>query len=124
MSWNQLAAEAVVGGLLVFSGVIVLASALGLWRFPDFFLRLHAPALLYTLGTWSVTLATIVHFTVQGGGLALHAWLIIILLSITAPVTTVLLARTGLFRGRQAGDRLPPPLGTRAQESAPGPGAH
>ena len=102
--------EAVVAVLLVASGVVVLVAALGLLRLPDFFLRMHAPALASTLAAWSVTLASIVHFSSRGGGLALHSWLIIIVLSITAPVTTIVLARAALFRRRQAGDPLPPPL--------------
>ena len=104
-------AEILVAALLVLaSGVVVLVAAWGLWRLPDFFLRMHAPALASTLGAWIVTLASIVHFSSRGGGLALHVWLIIIVLSITAPVTTVVLARAALFRRRQAGDPLPPPL--------------
>ena len=102
--------EAVVAVLLVGSGVVVLVAALGLLRLPDFFLRMHAPALASTLAAWSVTLASIVHFSSRGGGLALHSWLIIIVLSITAPVTTIVLARAALFRRRRAGDPLPPPL--------------
>lgn len=108
-----LIAELVVALLLVGSGLVVLVAALGLWRLPDFFVRMHAPALASTLGAWIVTLATIVHFSARGPGLALHAWLIIIVLSITAPVTTIVLARAALFRRRLAGDDLPPPLGPR-----------
>ena len=63
-----------------------------------------------TLGAWLVTLGSIVHFSTRGQGLSLHVWLIIILLSMTAPVTTLVLARAALFRRRQAGDPLPPPL--------------
>jgi multicomponent K+:H+ antiporter subunit G len=37
-------------------------------------------------------------------------WLVCILLSISAPVTVMLLARAALFRRRQAGDPLPPPF--------------
>ena len=92
-------AHILVALLLVGSGVVVLVAALGLWRLPDFFLRMHAPAL-----------ASIVHFSLRAGGLALHVWLIIIVLSITAPVTTIMLARAALFRRRQAGEPLPPPL--------------
>lgn len=103
-------AEMVVALLLVASGLVVLVAALGLWRLPDFFLRMHAPALASTLAAWIVTLASIVHFSSRGDGLALHVWLIIIVLSITAPVTTMVLARAGLFRRRRAGDALPPPL--------------
>jgi multicomponent K+:H+ antiporter subunit G len=106
-------AEIVVAVLLVCSGLVVLVAALGLWRLPDFFLRMHAPALASTLAAWIVTLASIVHFSAHGSGLALHVWLIIIVLSITAPVTTIVLARAALFRRRQAGDALPAPLQRR-----------
>ena len=102
--------EIIVSVLLLGSGVVVLVAALGLLRLKDFFLRMHAPALASTLAAWIVTLASIVHFSTRGGGLALHVWLIIIVLSITAPVTTIVLARAALFRRRQAGDALPPPL--------------
>jgi multicomponent K+:H+ antiporter subunit G len=106
-------AEIVVALLLLASGLVVLVAALGLRRLPDFFLRMHAPALASTLAAWIVTLASIVHFSTRGGGLALHVWLIIIVLSITAPVTTLVLARAALFRRRQAGDDLPLPLKAR-----------
>lgn len=112
--------EAIVSLLLVFSGVVVLAAALGLLRLPDFFLRLHAPALLYTVGTWSVTLASILHFSFATGSLALHVWLVIVILSVTAPVTTVLLARAALFRGRQKGEVLPEPLASSRAEGPVG----
>ncbi len=103
-------AELLVALLLVCSGILVLIAALGLWRLPDFFLRMHAPALASTLGAWVVTLASIVHFSTRGQGLDLHVWLIIIVLSISVPVTTIVLARAALFRRRQAGDDLPGPL--------------
>lgn len=105
--------ETVVALLLLASGLVVLVAALGLWRLPDFFSRMHAPALASTLGAWIVTLASIVHFSAQGEGLALYGWLIIIVLSITTPVTTIVLARAALFRRRRAGDALPPPLQAR-----------
>lgn len=103
-------AEAVVALLLLASGGVALVAALGLCRLPDFFQRMHAPALASTLGAWLVSFASIVFFSSRGNGLALHVWLIIIVLSITAPVTTIVLARAALFRRRKAGDPLPPPL--------------
>lgn len=110
--------EIVVALLLLASAVVVLIAALGLCRLPDFFSRMHAPALASTLAAWIVTFASIVHFSARGQGLALHVWLIIIVLSITAPVTTVVLARAALFRRRQAGDSLPPPLQPRPSDPA------
>ena len=110
--------DIVVAALLLASGLLVLIAAFGLWRLPDFFQRMHAPALAYTLASWSVTLASIVHFSAREGRLSLHVWLIIVLLSITAPVTTLLLARAALFRRRQAGDEVPPLLGWSTDEDA------
>lgn len=106
-------AETVVAVLLVSSGLVVLVASLGLWRLPDFFLRMHAPALASTLAAWVVTLASIVHFSTRGTHFSLHVWLIIIVLSITAPVTTIVLARAALFRHRQTDNSLPAPLTPR-----------
>ncbi len=56
------------------------------------------------------------------GRLALHAWLIIILLAVATPVTTALLARAALFRRRaavqQGGDRSVPGEAVPAQAGA------
>ena len=109
--------ELVVGLLLLASGAVVLLAALGLWRLPDFFARMHAPALVSTLAAWVVTLASIVHFTARGEGLDLRVWLVLIGLAITAPITSIVLARAGLFRRRRAGDALPPPLAATPQPS-------
>ncbi|MCC6171560.1 MAG: monovalent cation/H(+) antiporter subunit G [Gammaproteobacteria bacterium] len=102
--------ELVVAASLVASGVFVLTAGLGLWRLREFFVRMHAPAIASTLAAWLVTLASIVHFSWRAGDLFLHGWLIIIVLSITAPISSAVLARAALFRRRQAGDPLPPPL--------------
>lgn len=103
--------EAVVAVLLVSSGLFVVISAIGFLRLPDFFLRMHPPALAYTLGTWLVVAAGVIYFSVIESRAALHPWLIVIMLSITVPVTTLMLARVALFRRRAAGDAsTPPPL--------------
>jgi multicomponent K+:H+ antiporter subunit G len=97
--------------LLVASGVFVVVSAIGFLRLSDFFVRMHPPALAYTFGSWCVTLAGIIYFSTLEGRAVLHPWLIIILLSMTVPVTTVLLARVALFRRRVArAPDTPPPL--------------
>lgn len=102
--------DVLVALLLLASGCLVLTAALGLWRLPDFFLRMHAPALASTIAAWLVALGSIIHFSMRGQSLSPHVWMIVILLSISAPVTTLVLARAALFRRRQAGDPLPPPL--------------
>jgi len=101
--------EVVVSALLVLSGTFVVIAAIGFLRLQDFFLRMHPPALAYTFGSWCVTLAGILYFSMAEGRLLLHPWLIIIMLSITVPVTTLLLARVALFRRRTAGIADTPP---------------
>lgn len=102
--------DVAVAVLLALAGLLSVVAALGLVRLRNFFQRMHPPALANTCGTWAVALASVVFFSALDGKLTLHAWLIPVLLSITAPVTTVLLARAALFRGRQRGDAVPPPL--------------
>lgn len=100
--------EAVAAILLVASGLFSLIAAIGLVWLKDFFQRMHPPALAYTIGAWCVTFASIAYFSALDGRPTLHVWVIIILLSITVPVTTVLLARAALFRRRRAGDPAMP----------------
>jgi multicomponent K+:H+ antiporter subunit G len=108
-----------VAGLLVLSGVFVVISAAGFLCLKHFFLRMHPPALAYTFGTWCVTLASILYFTLLESRPMLHPGLISILLSISVPVTTLLLARVALFRRRVAGiEGTPPPL-TPSAAAAP-----
>lgn len=110
--WIELA----VAVLLVLSGIFVLVSAIGLLRLPDFSLRMHPPALAYTLGSWCVAIAGTLYFSALEGRATLHPLLIPVLLAVTVPVTTVLLARVSLFRRRQAGDEGVPP--SLAQQKA------
>ncbi|HUP98663.1 MAG TPA: Na+/H+ antiporter subunit G [Usitatibacter sp.] len=102
--------DVVVAILLIASGVLSVAAAVGIVRLPTFFRRLHPPALASTLGAWCVALASILYFTALDGRPSLKALLVNILLAITAPITTALLARAGLFRKRQAGDEVPAPM--------------
>lgn len=107
--------EATVAALLVLSGILVVISAIGLVRLNDFFVRMHPPALAYTGGTWSVTLAGILYFSAIDARAVVKPLLIIVLLFITVPVTSVLLARVVLFRNRSSRDPGTPPPLTRAR---------
>lgn len=108
MTGIPLWAEALTGALLLLSALFALSGAVGLLRMKDFFQRMHPPALASTMGAWSAAAASIVYFSALAEAPVVHAWLIPLLLAITIPVTTLLLARTGLFRQRMAGDAVPP----------------
>jgi multicomponent K+:H+ antiporter subunit G len=118
--------ELLVSLLLVASGILALTGAIGLVRLKSFFDRLHPPALGATLATWCACGASIAYFSALQGGPVLHAWLIVILMCITVPITTILLARAALLRKRAAGEEAPAPLGrtpdgARADEASPSP---
>lgn len=109
--------EIPVAILLVLSSVFALIGAIGLVRMNDYFQRMHPPALASTLGTWCVALGSIIYFSALKSAPVLHAWLIPILLAITVPVTTLLLARAALFRKRMAGDDVPAEVSSRDTDS-------
>jgi len=112
--------------LLVASGILALTGAIGLVRLRSFFDRMHPPALGATLATWCACGASLAYFSALQGRPVLHAWLIVILMCITVPITTILLARAALLRMRAAGEGVPAPLGqmpdgVRIDEASPSP---
>ena len=115
-------AQILIGCLLLLSAVLTLAAAWGVLRLGDFFQRLHPPALALVGSAWCVTLASVLFFSLHDGTLQLRTWLIIIVLSITVPITTVVLSRAALFRERRkpSGANLPPPLHPASTTGSPG----
>jgi multicomponent K+:H+ antiporter subunit G len=87
--------QALVAALLVIGGVFALVGAIGMLRFPDFFMRLHAPTKASTLGVGGVLLASLVIHWAQGDH-GLHELLITLFIFITAPVSANLLAKAAL----------------------------
>jgi multicomponent K+:H+ antiporter subunit G len=87
--------EWVVAALLVVGGAFALIGAIGLARFPDFFMRLHAPTKATTLGVGGMLLASMVHGWSHGQP-GLHELLITLFLFITAPVSANLMALAAL----------------------------
>lgn len=95
MDLLPLPVQIVVAALLVIGGVFALVGAIGLLRFPDFFMRLHAPTKATTLGVGGVLLASIVVGWWQGT-LGLNLLLITLFLFVTAPVSANLMAQAAL----------------------------
>ncbi len=100
-------AEVITAVCVVAGAAFAAIGSFGLVRLPTFFLRIHAPTLGATAGVWSITLATIVYFSMQGFSLFLHAALIALFVALTTPVTTIFLMRAALFRERQKGGAVP-----------------
>jgi multicomponent K+:H+ antiporter subunit G len=114
--WVQWLAAA----LIVIGSLFALVAALGLVFLQNSFQRLHPPALASTCSAWCFSGAALAYFSALERSPELYVWLIPILLAITVPVSTLLIARATLFRRRQAGDAgAPPPLGTQADDEPP-----
>jgi len=119
-------AELITGVFCVIGAFFAAVGSFGLVRLPTFFRRIHAPTLGATVGVWSLTIATIVYFSVQGHSLFLHAVLIAGFVALTAPVTTIFLVRAALFRARTTDIGLyakvpPPSVSSRREADDPPP---
>ena len=101
--------QALVALLLVTGGVFALVGAIGLLRFPDFFMRLHAPTKAATLGVGGVLLAGLV-LAWAGGESGLNLLLITLFVFVTAPVSANLLSLAALHLRLPSKAPVPPDL--------------
>jgi len=89
-----------VGTLVLLGAGFAFTGSLGLLRLRDFYKRVHAPTLGSTLGTFFMVAASVVCFSVLQGRPALHVILIGVFLTLTTPITLMLLVRAALYRHR------------------------
>ena len=101
--WVQLPAAL----LLVTGGGFALVGAVGLVRFGDFYMRLHAPTKASTLGVGGVLLASMLMSWTRGEP-GLHELLITLFLFVTAPVSTNLMAMAALHLRLPSTAKMPP----------------
>lgn len=99
-------AEIGIAAMLVVGGLFTLVGAVGLVRFGDFYMRLHAPTKATTLGVGGVLLATL-GLEWSEGRVGAHLLLITLFLFVTAPVSANLLAKAALHL--RVPSRAPPP---------------
>jgi multicomponent K+:H+ antiporter subunit G len=88
--------EALVAFFLLAGSAFTLVGAVGLYRLPDFFTRLHGPTKATTLGVGGLVIASLLFFGSRGDGLSLHELLITLFLFITAPISAHMLAKAAL----------------------------
>lgn len=90
-----------VAALLVLAGALLaFLGSLGLLRMKTFFERVHPPTMGTTLGTALVLAGSMLYFTALER-LVLHEILIGVFMTLTTPVTYILLGRAALRRDRQ-----------------------
>jgi len=88
--------ELILAALIIIGAFFTLVGSIGLYKLPDFYMRLHGPTKASTLGVGAVLVASAVHFTFKTGDISLHEILITLFLFITAPVSAHLMAKAAL----------------------------
>lgn len=114
---------AIVTSILVLLGAaLTLIGTIGLVRLNNFYSRVHPPTLGTTLGIGCVLLASMLYFSVVKQRLVVHEVLIAIFVTITTPVTLMLLVSAALRRDWAIGDPsvpVPPGLPEEAERPEP-----
>jgi multicomponent K+:H+ antiporter subunit G len=111
-----------VGLLAVIGALLTLLGCIGLARFKTFYQRVHAPTLGTSFGSLAILLASMLYFSVLQQRPVLHEVIIFVFVSLTTPVTLMLLARAALYRDRaEQNDIVPMSIGPDAPPEVPPP---
>ena len=96
MSW-------VAGILVVLGALLAFAGSLGLLRLETFYERVHPPTMGTTLGAGLILLGSMLHFSSIEARPVVHEILIGVFMTLSTPVTYMLLVRAALHRDRAEG---------------------
>jgi multicomponent Na+:H+ antiporter subunit G len=83
--------------LILFGSFFILAAAIGILRFPDFYTRLHASTKLVTLGGIGILIGAA--FAFNNTQQSERVILIIVFFFLTAPLSGYMIGRAGYLRG-------------------------
>ena len=94
-----------LAGILVLLGaLLVFTGSLGLVTLKTFYERVHPPTMGTTLGTGLMLIGSMLHFSALDARPVLHETLIGIFMTLSTPVTYMLLVRAALHRDRVEGN--------------------
>lgn len=110
-------AAIVVSACLLAGALLVLTGAIGLVRLRTFYQRVHAPTLGTTLGMFLILASSIIYFSVTRERAVFHEILIAVFLTLTTPISLMLVVRAALYRDRQAGDASVPQIEPQAPDA-------
>jgi multicomponent K+:H+ antiporter subunit G len=108
-------AAMLVAAFLILGAGLTLLGSFGLVRLRSFYDRIHAPTLGVSWGTAGIVIASMILFTMLQSRPIVHEILIGIFVTVTTPVTLMLLGRAALYRDRAEGSpdvpSTNPPIG-------------
>jgi len=96
MIWQVIGTYAAAATLLI-GAIFALVGAVGLLKFNDPMVRLHAPTKVGTVGIGSLLLASLIHSWTLGES-SIHEVLIMAFLFVTAPISANFIAKTNIHR--------------------------
>lgn len=86
----------ILAGLVLIGASFTLVGSIGLYKLPDFYMRLHGPTKATTLGVGAILIASVMYFSFTTESISLHEILVTVFLFITAPVSAHLMAKSAL----------------------------
>lgn len=92
-----------VMALMAVGGLVVLLGGLGMLRLPNFYQRMHGPAVIATVGAGSLLLASLLRFLLAQGWSLPHELLVPVFIVMTAPISAMLITRAAVYRDLRAG---------------------
>lgn len=84
--------------LLLAGSIITVIGALGLYRLPNFYQRIHGPAITITFGAGCFLIASMLFFSGLEQRPVVHELLISAFILLTAPVSAMLIMRAAVYR--------------------------
>lgn len=93
-------AAILVAFFVILGAGLTLIGSWGFFRLKSFYDRIHAPTLGTSWGTGAIVMASMICFTVLQSRLVIHEILVGIFVTVTMPVTLMLLGRAALYRDR------------------------
>jgi len=106
-----------IAAVLLTGALFTLAGAIGLARVQTFYQRVHAPTLGASMGMFLILSSSILFFSVSRGAFVVHETLIAVFLTLTTPISLMLVVRAALARDRFEGSGDVP--GTEAGPERP-----
>ncbi len=86
----------ILAALVLIGALFTLIGSIGLYKLPDFYMRLHGPTKATTLGVGAILIASMLYFSFKLDSISLHELLVTLFLFITAPVSAHLMAKAAL----------------------------
>lgn len=113
----------IAAAFFVIGAGLTLLGTIGLARFASFYQRIHAPTLGTSWGTGGMVMGSMIIFTAASGRPVLHDLLIGIFVTLTTPITLMMLGRSALYRDRSEGSPEVPAMPAAKEEPGTVPAA-